>query len=136
MKVVGNKQLALAHFSAAEKLKNIYDHYKMTGVIEKATIAPKMTPELLYPGRNQQFTEIILKLEQQKKFYGGNAMKCMDGAEKVLKPEQKDQLKKMAQQLIDKSKVTTKWLTQIKNAEVDPWTPPPAIVIMEDAKGV
>ena len=72
----------------------------MTGVIDKAAIEPKMTPELLYPGRNQQFAEIISKLEQQKKF--SNAMKCLDGVGKVPKPEQKDNLKKMAQHLIDK----------------------------------
>jgi hypothetical protein len=74
----------------------------MTGVIDKAAIEPKMTPELLYPGRNQQFAEIISQLEQQKKFYGEKAMKCLDGVGKVPKPEQKDHLKKMAQQLIDK----------------------------------
>ena len=102
MKVVGNKQLALAHFNAAQKLKKSYADYKMTGVVDKADIEPKMTSEKLYPGRNQQFTKIISKLEQQKKSYAEKAMRCLDCVGKVIKPEQKDHLKKMAQQLIDK----------------------------------
>lgn len=86
---LGNNELLMQAIEAAEQCAGVASNYKATGQIDKAKLAPGLTPEKLFglsaAEKSAKYDEIILELEQKCTALQDTARKCLDGSKKVKK---------------------------------------------------